>query len=258
MLKNFLILGTQRTGSNALVHLLNYHPDIACGAEWTRRIPWHRKLRVTEQGLAGVFTELEPRRRAEMSRVYHEHKRWLGCKILFRASDKWVGHPRLSPALWFDRLEAYLRWIAQRPDIHIIHLTRSHAMEWLKSKYMAEVTVYMGRQYPDGMKVTIPVHQAVKRLYAKNWLDARLETLTKSNPYQHIFYEDLLKSNYDVTLSVLHFLGCDTTKLPQNIKNGQPVKRQSKGDATNYISNYEQLIQELKKRSLLCSDQEGL
>ena len=155
------------------------------------------------------------------------------------------------------RAEAYLRWMSQRPNIHIIHLTRSHAVEWLKSKYMAKVTgAYMGKQYPDGMKVTIPVHKAVKRLYAKNWLDARLKRLRHSNPYQHILYEDLLKSNYNVTLSVLQFLDCDTTQLPQNVKNEQPVKKQSKGDATNYISNYEQLIQELKKRSLLFSDQE--
>jgi hypothetical protein len=256
MLNNFLILGTQRTGSNALFHLLNLHPDVACGAEWVRRVPWHRKLRVTELGLAGVFTGLESPHREAMTQRYHEHKRWLGCKILFRASDKWVGHPRFSPTLWLDRLEAYLRWIAQRPDLHIIHLTRSHAVDWLKSKYMAEATVYMGQQYPDGMKVTIPVHKAVKRLYTKNWLDARLETLTHSNPYQRIFYEDLLKSNYDVMLSVLQFLACDTTKLPQNVKNEQPVKRQSKGDAVSYISNYELLIQELQKCSFLVGNQE--
>jgi hypothetical protein len=182
MSRNFLILGTQRTGSSALFKLLNLHPDVACGAEWARHVPYHKKLRVTEQGLTGAFTGIGSPHEAAMTQRYHEHKHWLGCKILFRASDKWVGHPRLSPALWFDRLEAYLRWIAQRPEIHIIHLTRLHAVDWLKSKYMAEATVYMGQQYPDGMKVTIPVHKAVKRLYAKNWLDARLETLTHSNP----------------------------------------------------------------------------
>jgi hypothetical protein len=256
MVNNFVIVGTQRTGSTALVNLLNLHPDVACGAEWARRVPWHRKLRVIENGLAGVFSGLESRHRATITQIYREHKRWLGCKILFRSSDKWVSHPRLSPALWLDRLEEYLRWIAQRPDIHIIHLTRSHAIEWLKSKYMAEVTgSYMGKQYPDDMKVTIPVSKAVKRVYAKNWLDARLEVLAHSNPYQHIFYEDLLNSNYDVTVCVLQFLGCDTTKLPENVQNKQSVKRQSRGDATNYISNYDQLIKELEKRSLFFSNQ---
>ena len=251
MTNNFLIVGTQRTGSTALFNLLNLHPDIACGAEWARRVAWHKKLRVVENGLAGMFSDLEPRHQEKITQMYHPHKCWLGCKILFRASDQWVAHPRLSPALWLDRLEAYLKWIARQPDIHIIHLTRSHAIEWLKSKYMSEATgFYTGKRYPDGLKVTIPVRRAVKRLYAKNWVDARLETLAHSNPYRHIFYEDFLKSNYDITASVLQFLSCDLTKLPENIQNEQPTRRQSEGEAINYISNYKELITELERRSL--------
>jgi hypothetical protein len=116
---------------------------------------------------------------------------------------------------------------------------------------MAEVTgAYTEKQYPDGMTVTIPVDKAVKRLYSMRWVETRLKTLAHSNPYQHILYEDFLKSNYDVTASVLQFLDCDTTKLPNNIENKQPIQRQSKGVAENYISNYKELVRELEKHSL--------
>ena len=87
-------------------------------------------------------------------------------------------------------------------------------------------------------------------------MEKRLKTLANSNPYQHFFYEDFLKSNYDVTASVLQFLDCDPAKLPKNIENKQPIQRQSKGGAENYISNYKELVTELEKHSLCLINEE--
>jgi hypothetical protein len=55
MPKNFVIVGTQRTGSTALFNLLNIHPEIACGAEWTYNRSWHEKIEVFERALRGDF-----------------------------------------------------------------------------------------------------------------------------------------------------------------------------------------------------------
>src|SRR5690606_7926636 len=110
MLKNFLIVGTQRTGSTALVNCLHLHAEIACGGAWTQHLPSLRKLSALRRALGADFSILIPKHREWIGEQYHSDTRWLGCKVLFRSSDKWLLHPRLSPALWIDRLDAHVRW----------------------------------------------------------------------------------------------------------------------------------------------------
>lgn len=250
MTRNFTIVGTQRTGSTALYQSLNCHPEIACGGEWVQYVTWHKKLKVIQDALDGNFTVLTPRDQQLISKVYHQRTRWLGFKLLFRSSDKWLLHPRFSPSLWLDRLEEYLRWLSQRPDIHVIHIIRRDAMEWLKSKYLSSETgLFSGKQYPDGIKVKIPLNGAVKRLYTKNWIDTRLATLANTNPYLRVYYEDFLMCNYTAILPLIQFLQCDPMKLVK--ADDGILKRQSKSSVENYVLNYNQLFTELKHRDLL-------
>jgi hypothetical protein len=154
MLRNFLIVGTQRTGSTALVRSLTFHPDIACGGEWTQHIAPHRKLRVAEQSLSADFKVLKEKQRERIEQVFGQQTRWLGFKLLFRSSAKWVGHPRFAPALWFDRFDAFTRWIADRRELRVIHIVRTDPIEWLKSKYLADTThFYTGKEYPRDWKI---------------------------------------------------------------------------------------------------------
>lgn len=124
MFENFIIVGTQRTGSTALYQALNCHPDIACGGEWTQNIPWYKKIRVARQALRGNFTGLTARNQNLIRKVFHEQTRWLGFKMLFRSSDKWLLHPRFAPALQLDQLEPCLKWIGEQPNMHVIHVVR--------------------------------------------------------------------------------------------------------------------------------------
>jgi hypothetical protein len=245
-----MIVGTQRTGSTALYHSLNFHPDIACGGEWTQHIAWYKKRLVAQRALGGDFTVLSPRNRERISKVFHEHTQWLGFKLLFRASDKWLLHPRFAPSLWADRLEGYLRWVSHHSDIHVIHIVRQDAIEWLKSKYLSSATgLYTVHTYPDDLKVDIPSREAVKRLHTKNWIDSRLATLAKSNSYLRVYYEDFLHNNHTVVISMIQFLQCDPARLGE-IRYGTQQK-QSNREAAAYLANYDQLVTELKNRDLL-------
>ena len=250
MVRNFMIVGTQRTGSTALYHSLNCHPDIACGGEWTQHVSWYKKLWVTPRALGGDFTVLSSRNRERISKVFHEHTQWLGFKLLFRSSDKWLLHPRFAPTLWLDRLEAYLQWLSRRSGIHIIHIVRQDAIEWLKSKYLSSTTgLYAVQTYPDDLKVDIPSREAVKRLHTKNWIDDRLANLAQTNPYLRIYYEDFLTDNHTAVTSMIQFLQCDIDRLG-GIQYGSQQK-QSKGEAADYVTNYDQLVTELKNHDLL-------
>jgi len=251
MAKHFLILGTQRTGSSVLYHSLNSHPEIACGGEWTLQAMWYNKVRFAQRALGGDFTVLTPshQRWWKPDAIRSQQTRWLGFKLLFRSSDKWLGHPRFSPALWLDRLEDHLRWLLKQPDIHIIHIVRCSAIEWLKSKYLSQATrTYTNRRYPDGSKIEIPFRGAVKRLHAKNWIDNRLAILANSNPYLRIYYEDFLQSKQVVLASVLQFLECDVDRLG---KIEHSIQRQSTRPAADYLLNYDHLIGELERCDLL-------
>jgi LPS sulfotransferase NodH len=245
-----MIVGTQRTGSTALYHSLNFHSDIACGGEWTQHMTWYKKLQVAQRALGGDFTVLSPRNRERISKVFHEHTQWLGFKLLFRSSDKWLLHPRFAPTIWIDRLEDYLRWISNLSDMHIIHIVRQDAIDWLKSKYLASTTgLFTNHNYPDDLKVNIPLREAVNRLHSKNWIDSRLASLAKTNPYLRVYYEDFLHHNHAIVMSIIQFLQCDASRLGE-IDYGTQQK-QSNREASAYLANYDQLRTELKNRGLL-------
>lgn len=248
-MRNFIIVGTQRTGSTALFRSLNFHPEIACGGEWVHELPTSKKLMAAQRALDGDFSMLTSRNRELIVKELNENTQWLGFKVLFRSSNKWVLHPRLSPALWLDRLEDFIQWLSQRSDVYVIHVVRTDPIEWLKSRYLAGKTgLFAAAPYPDGAKVKIPLRPAVKRLRAKDWIDSRLSTLAGNNPYLRVRYEDFLRSNREVIVSMLEFLECDPSQLGEF--DYKKLKKQSKASAESYISNYGELIAKLRHEAM--------
>ncbi|MGI9284182.1 MAG: hypothetical protein ACR2P1_02230, partial [Pseudomonadales bacterium] len=63
-MRNFIIVGTPRTGSSALAQIVSFHPSVACGWQWTARVPWWKKVKVAQCGLSGDFTQLPEDNRA--------------------------------------------------------------------------------------------------------------------------------------------------------------------------------------------------
>ena len=250
-MRNFIIVGTQRTGSSALAESIGLHPMITCGWEWTLRVPWRKKFKVAERALAGEFSCLIQHHQDHMARVFDHGCTWLGFRRLFSSSPIWIIHPCFSPATWVDRLEGHLRWLARQGDIHIIHIVRSDSLDWLKSVYVARMAnSYVGKAYPNGIKVRIPIRKAVARLRSKDWVDSRLATLANSNPYLQIKYEDFLANQNGVTGLLLRSLGCNPAIM--NTEDRRLFK-QSKGHTADYVSNYEDLFEKLERLDLLTS-----
>lgn len=252
MIKNFLIVGTQRTGSSALAEAIGLHPDVTCGWEWTQRIPWAKKIEVAKRALHGDFSVLREPDQEHMSKVFLPSKKWLGFRRLFRASRMWFAHPSISPALLADRLEDHIRWVSTRPDIHVIHVLRKDNIEWLKSKFVAKSSnTYWGNSYPTGIKVKIPIRESIARLKSKEWIDTRLSNLADTNPYLSLYYEDFLDNPTNSVHAALTFLQCDPCCVQIS---DTKLKRQSKGTAADYIANYEELIHALRRQDLLVED----
>ena len=238
----FLIMGTYRTGSSALVHSLNLHPRIACGLEWTQRLLPRPALAMAEQALTGDLTVLRLKHQKQMELVFSQSKTTLGFKRLFRASNKWFFSPAFGPLI-IDGLEAHLRWLGHRFNIRVIHIVRNDHLAWLKSKAFADATgKYSGAAYPENMEVEISPRQAVRRVHAKLFIDKRLAALAETNPYLRIDYELFAADNHGKTCEMVTFLGCD----PSELRSVDLTKRiQSR--PSHRIKNLEQLKSALHK-----------
>jgi len=224
---------------------------VTCGWEWTLRVSWRKKIQVAERALAGEFSHLIPLHQDHMARVFNKGCTWLGFRRLFSSSPICIIHPRFSPVTWADRLEGHLRWLARKSDIHIIHVVRSDGLDWLKSVYVSRKTnSYVGKAYPKGVKVRIPIRKAVARLRNKDWIDSRLATLANTNSYQQIKYEDFVANQNGVMSSLLRFLGCNPSIMNTEKRR---LFKQSTGHTADYVSNYEDLLEKLERLDLLTS-----
>jgi hypothetical protein len=173
----------------------------------------------------------------------------LGFRCLFRSSNKWLIHPRLAPAIWIDRLEAHLAWIASRPELQIIHLVRRDNLGWLRSKALSGATgKYVGAAYPSDLQISIPVASAIRRVKAKMWLDGRLESLRSSNRYLQIAYEDFLADNQAHAVRAARFLGADPEAMPALQLRIRP---QSSSHGPSQVRNLEELRENLRRLDLL-------
>lgn len=251
MMKRFVIVGAQRTGSSAFAEVLNMHPDIACGWEWTQRGLLRNKIRIAEQALGGDFSVLADKERLHIESLMEKKPRWIGYRRLFRSSDKWVVCPCASPALWVDQFTRHLAWLKGSRDIHVLHIVRSNNVDWLRSKYLSNVTKrYVGKAYPENVRVSIPVHAALRRVESKEWVDGRLAALSETNPYVRIYYEDFSGNQREAIASGLALLGCDTEAMAAR----EPeIRRQSSKEARAQILNYDALKNVLMEKGLLYS-----
>ncbi|MCK9532813.1 MAG: sulfotransferase [Gammaproteobacteria bacterium] len=242
-MQNFLILGTQRTGSSAFAEALGRHPAVVCGAEWLNHVRGPRKAQVASLAFAGHL-QFVKRPRFELWRAMVQRDvQWLGFRWLFRANALWAVHPRFNPTLWLDGLETCLSWLAAHPKTHVIHIVRRDAVDWLKSKYLArETQSYWGKSYPAAMKVRIPVREACARVHSKAWIDRRLGDLRHTNPYHVVHYEDFRENDAAAVGRALAFLGCDPARLRQGERR---LQRQSAGGAADYILNHAELTHAL-------------
>lgn len=251
---NFLIVGTQRTGSSALADGIGLHPAVACGWEWTLRTPPWRALSIAERALGGDFGVLSPQDQIHMAAQYSTGTAALGFRRLFRASDKWLVHPRLSPALWLDRLEAHIAWLDRRPQLRIIHIVREDNLAWFRSRKIARKSgIHFGASYPTDIKLTADLSEARRRVLAKNWVDGRLARLAHSNPYLRVGYDEFRTDNLLVLNRTLRFLDVDPAQLPSPAEHMR-AKPQSGQRTQDSVDNHHELEEYLRRHGLLRSE----
>lgn len=237
--QKFLVVGVQRTGSSALAELINTHPAIATGWEWSERANYPSKLQILEQGLAGEFAKLTTKNREHIESSIGSETRHLGFRRLFGASNKWVGTPATSIKLIADRFNDHRRWLGRNTDVRIIHIVRNNHIEWLKSKFVAaQASNFVGSQYPEELQIRIPVRNAIARVQAKIWVDEALGKLADTHEYLRLDYERFATELHEVGSEAVAFLGEDPEAM--NIEK-TVIRRQSTRKTAEYILNLDEL-----------------
>ncbi len=237
--ENFVVVGTQRTGSSLLAEQLSLHSEIACGWEWTETLaPW-RKVPAMESALAGNFKQLPEAELQHIQSQIAAQTRSLGFRRLFGASNKWLLHPRFSAKLMWDRFSSHLHWFRSHPNVAIIHIVRTDDVAWLRSKYASKSTgTYVGKEYPQDLQVTIPINEAIARLTSKSWVDGQLASLGHSNPYLRVNYECFVEAQDQHLDRCFDLLGCSRRQM----KTGSgELRKQAKRPDHEYIANFEEL-----------------
>ena len=249
-MKNFIVVGTQRTGSSALAEWIGTHPSVACGWEWTLRAKYTKKVSTAKHALKGDFSVLNAKNRDYINSQLTPNTEWLGYRQLFRSSNKWLINPRFSPTLFIDRLYDFTRWLSREPNLHIIHIIRKDNLAWLASKSISSYTGKFTGAYNFEDRVVVDLSEGIKRLRAKTWVDKALSQLEKTNPYHRVYYEDFKLDNGFEGNKALNFLGCDTC----NPNNGlRKLQVQSSKSLCESIENYSQVVEELTRNDLLTS-----
>ena len=84
-MKNFIIVGTQRTGSSALAESIGLNPKVSCGGELTLLVPYSRKLKAAQRALDSDFSFLTELGRDYMLKKFdpNESLAWLPLAVSF-------------------------------------------------------------------------------------------------------------------------------------------------------------------------------
>lgn len=242
---SFVITGTQRTGSSALAEAISLHSQVACGWEWTQHIAYSKKIRCMESALKGDFSCLDDRDAQHMQQQCWQHTKQTGFRRLFRASDKWCCSPRFSPGLALDRLADHLRWFKQHPEVKIIHIQRDNDLAWLASKSLSKASgLYFEKAYPDDLKVTVSVKQALRRLQAKHWLDQRLAEVA----HLSVSYETFSQEPEKPVRDVWSLLGLEDEDVDFS---SMKLKKQSRVPLEHSVNNFAELKEALIQKGYL-------
>lgn len=231
-MKNFVITGTQRTGSTALSRLLADHPETVCGLEWNQRVSWSKRIIACQRGLRGLYQELIPKHRDHLAPQFNPENRWIGYRNLFGSNPVWLFSPSAAPSLIRDRFRECIEWW-RRDDIAIIHVTRADNLAWLRSRLKArqDKSYWANRPYSND-QVYIPVSLAKKTIEMKNWLDSQLAALQHTNPYLNIRHEDL-NDIEQCASAVQNFLGISRRAAP-----AMPAVQSSGVSVEQHLANY--------------------
>lgn len=203
----FVILTTERTGSNLLVSLLNNYEHCFCGGELFNndniaadRIPW---LEIPDAERAGLLAL----RKTDTTEFWHQL-----CAIGLSKGHRAIGFKLMYAHT--RRQQTLLETIRADRSIRIIHLTRRNLLRRLVSEQQARATnqwaLIGNAARAPRPRVEISGEAMLKSFQLVEANQMIFNSMFESHPMLRLFYEDLAARPHEVTARAAGFLG-----LPQ-------------------------------------------
>lgn len=230
----FVILSTQRSGSNWVEDRLGGHPDI----EMRRHEVFRKTL-----GTSGSYQAF--RRGSRSSRLLTTAVPPLGKFMytadLFGQSSK----PATGFRLMYDQLRRYpsLGLTLPAQGVRVIHLVRENVLATHVSVQVAAASgIYVRRrEQPRADKVVLDVETLLDSLRHRVRRIDRHRRLIKRQPHIEVRYEQFVAAPDLQDLAILEFLEVDAS-----VSLGSAVKRLGRGSIADRVENYEQLAAALR------------
>ncbi len=231
--KKFLILATQRTGSNFLAYLLNDHPKIvAIGEVYDKK------------GIAG-----HPGKEYLNNKLYLKILRDI-APLYFLNHYIYNCYPEGTAAVGFrflynqaEYFKQVINQIENSRDIWIIHLKRRNLFESYVSFQLA-IKTGIWISYKGGVhnseKISIDFEECKEYFNQTTSLQKNFDSRFRHHKVLTVYYEDLLEKPKSEIKKILKFLNVEYQELHSQIK------KQTTASPQTIVTNYNELKRKFK------------
>ncbi len=213
--KNFVILATQRTGSNYLESLLDSHTEIFCAGEILIQ-PHHLIKRLEENNFSHDLLD--------KFRYLGKYKQQVKFLKLFYRSEM-NGHVIKGCRLFYHHLNFWKRrqvkLFINQNELKIIHLRRKNLLDsFISGKFAVQNKLYTttGQASLPREKLNINARDLKNYFrHTENYIQ-KYDYYFRKQQVQTFYYEDLTENREHTMNQIMEFLEVETIKLESELK----------------------------------------
>ncbi len=224
----FVIIASERTGSNLLLSLLNSHPSIRTKGE----VIGESRLRQKE--IHAQILTCGCCRYIRNCFKQHNLEQAVGTKILYHQFRKWYANR------WqIEGLNQALECLRGDTQIKIIHLKRRNRLKTMASGIIALQTKKyvktISNEKEQEMQIELPKEKCEEFFGKIGEVEQEFDGYFQGHDKIEVYYEDLVSNNESVHEKILDFLGVNRLDLKAK------TLKQRKKPLSETIRNYGEL-----------------
>ncbi len=226
----YIILSRPRSGSNLLFTALKSHPNIIC---FNEVFGWDKEILFKYPGYRWwahdpEVVKLRDNRVEDFmdNYIYRSHPPGTGAvgfKLFYRQ------HRKVERSVW--------DWLAEHPEVRIIHLQRRNALKaFVSHKLALQTKIWVGVvENIEEYQVEVNPEELINYINALEHWQQQIPKLYPEHPVQHLWFEDLVR-DFENKCRML----CDFLEVPFHpMKIGTP--QQGRYDLRQVVANWEEV-----------------
>lgn len=269
MVKKFIVLTTQRSGSNYFCFWLNNHPNVRChselflrkyvGADGFERYSKTNPVRYFLYNIFGnKFANKIPFNQVITNLIkdyYHSlihnpvhsgpltDTEDLSLRAEYHTRDSGKNDKAVGFKLMYDQLEDFkcLKELIKNEGVLIIHLIRTNLLKMHLSKLTRRKRgVAHSSKKVEKVKVGVNHKTILNQLDELNDDQQRMKKMFPGNPYLEVTFEDIFYRQTEIARKVCDFLGVEQCKIRPPV-----LKKLNPDSVRDIVENYDEVSKKL-------------